>query len=94
MVGPKGRCSSRVQAWPTMTGLMNSGTIRIDMISPRPRKVAHHGQRDRQAEHELDGDAHAGKHAVSTSDQRATGSNTTRSKFFRPTKAWPGTWKS
>ena len=32
--------------------------------------------------------------AVSTSDQRATGSMTTRSKFFRPTKAWPGTWKS
>ena len=32
--------------------------------------------------------------AVSTSDQRATGSLTTRSKFFRPTKAWPGIWKS
>ena len=32
--------------------------------------------------------------AVRSSDQRATGSNTTRSKFFNPTKAWPGTWKS
>ena len=32
--------------------------------------------------------------AVRTSDQRATGSKTTCAKFFRPTKAWPGIWKS
>ena len=47
--GPKGRCSRSVQAWPTMTGLMNSGTIRIDMITPRPGKLLHHRQRDQQA---------------------------------------------
>ncbi len=38
-MGPNGRCRSSTKTWPTITGLMNSGTIRIDMIRPRPRKL-------------------------------------------------------
>ena len=76
MVGPKGRCSSSVQAWPTMTGLMNSGTIRIDMITPRPRKLLHHGERQGEAEQELDRDVGDRQDRRSaSSDQRATGSS-------------------
>ena len=94
MVGPKGRCSISAQTWPTITGLMKSGTIRIDMMSPRPRKSRTMlSARTRPSTNSMATLAPE-RMAVTASDQRATGSLTTRSKFFRPTKAWPGTWKS
>ena len=39
MVGPNGLCSISDQACPTMTGLMKSGTMRMEMTSPLPLKV-------------------------------------------------------
>ena len=70
MVGPKGCWSSSDQNWPTITGLMNSGTIRIEHDQPAAAEALDHGQRQQQAEHELDRDAcDRERIAVLTSDQ-------------------------
>ncbi len=77
-----------------MTGLMNSGTIRIDMTRPRPGKLCIMVSATARPSRNSIATLAPDRMAVSTSDQRATGSKITRSKFLRPTKAWPGTWKS
>ena len=57
-------------------------------------EILDHRQREGKAEQELDGDIDGGKRIVTQSDQRATGSASTRSKLLSPTKPWPGTLKS
>ena len=94
MVGPNGRCSISAQAWPTITGLMNSGTIRIEISSPRPRNVPTIAIASARPSRNSTATQVAVSQTVTQSEERATGSVTTCRKFRSPMKAWPGIWKS
>ena len=84
MVGPNGRCSSRAQNWPTMTGLMNSGMIRMVMTAPRPRKVLTIARASRSPSTNSSDTLTMLSHTVVTVDPIATGSATNAAKVAEP----------
>jgi hypothetical protein len=68
--------------------------IRSDITSPRPGKLRTMASARARPRKNSTLTLAMDRIVVTPSDQRATGSLITWSKFKRPTKAWPGIWKS
>ena len=71
-----------------------SGTMMTDITRPRPGKVLTMVSARARPSRNSIATFVTESVTVRNSDQRATGSAKTCLKFFSPTKAWPGIWKS